>query len=570
MKKVETATAKHARRFVISRWSNVRDVRRHVGVWALAIGLLIAAAGLQVYWYQQSYRTTAYATGGTYAEGVLGPVSTLNPIFASTSAEEAASTLMFSRLLTHDSTGKLNYDLATSLKESDDHRTYTVTLRPDAQWHDGVYVRAKDVVYTVNLIKNTATRSTISGWGDIVATAVDDVTVNFRLPSVYAAFPQALSYLPILPEHILRDVEPSAMRENDFSNAPIGSGPFSLRFVQGFDKTDGRKIIHLARNDSYFKGKAKLDRFQLHVYGSAEAIVRGLNTSEINSATDLSITDTLSVNPRYKIEKKPVNSGVYALFNTTTGPLSDVAVRRALQAGTDTTAARKAVSDQLPALSLPFIDGQVKTDVTVPKYDTKRAAQLLDDAGWRLEGDTRKKEGKALKISLVTTKNNDLEKVLQELTGQWRKLGVSVTTNIVDPTDPAQNVVQDILQPRNYDALLYRLTIGGDPDVYAYWHSSQASRGLNFSNYAQPIVDDALASARTVTTKALRDAKYSTVARQWVSDVPAIGIYQATAQYAYTDAVHATLSEKKYVTSTDRYSDVLYWTVGSRVVHRTP
>jgi peptide/nickel transport system substrate-binding protein len=572
MKKMEGATVKHARRFVVQRWSNAREVRRHIAIWVLAIGLIIGASGLQIFWYQQSYRSTANATGGTYAEGVLGPINTLNPIFASTSAEESASNLLFSRLLTYDASGTLNYDLAESFTMSENQRTYTVKLRPDAMWHDGLFVRAKDVVFTVNLIKNPATRSTISGWNDIRVKAIDDLTVAFSLPAVYAPFPHALNYLPILPEHLLRDVEPSALRENAFSNAPVGSGPFTLRFVQGLEQRTGRKIIHLAHNDTYYKGAPNLERFQLHIYSTTDELIRGLNTSEIIAATDLTVTDTEQIPAqRYSIDERPVNSGVYTLFNTTTGVMSDVKVRQALQAGTDTEALRSVVSDKVPALSLPFINGQVGGELpSAPSHDPERAGELLDEAGWRMRGTSRQKDGQVLKLSLVTTKNNDLEKVLAELTKQWRALGVSVTTNIVDPSDPSQNVVQDILQPRAYDALLYRLTIGADPDVYAYWHSSQANRGLNFSNYTNSIADEALASARGVTAKDLRDAKYRTFARQWLNDAPAIGIYQSTSQYAYTDAVHAAKKGSRFVTATDRYNDVRYWSVGSRVVHQTP
>ena len=573
MKKVEGATVKHARRFVFKRMDSIREARKHIAIWVLTVGVIIGAAGLQLMWYQDSYRTAAFANDGTYAEAVMGPVDTLNPIFAKSSAEESASYLLFSRLLTYDKTGKLNYDLAEDMSISDDRMTYTVKIRPDARWQDGIYVRAKDVVYTVNLLKNPATRSTISGWNDITATEVDDRTVAFKLPAVYAAFPHALNFLPVLPEHILRDVEPGAIRENDFSTKPVGSGPFTLRFIQEVDTSAGRDIIHLARNDSYYKGAPKLDRLQLHVYSTSDAILRAVTTSEVNAATDLSVSDVskLKDNERYTVERKPVNAGVYALFNTTTGVMADKKVRQALQVGTDTAALRSVVGKNTPELHLPFVNGQVTGDVpSEPVYDKASAERQLDEAGWKLDGKVRKKDGVALKLSVVTTKNNDFERVLSAIGDQWRSLGVTVTTSIVDPTDPAQNVVQNILQPRSYDVLLYQLTIGGDPDVYAYWHSSQASRGFNFSNYSNPISDDALTSARTRIEPDLRNAKYVTFAKQWIADAPAIGLFQATTQYVYSKSVHALPEGEVLVSAADRYADVLYWTVGERAVFKTP
>lgn len=572
MRRVEGATVKHAHRFVVKRWSNLWEVRRHIAIWVLAVGVLVGATGLQFLWYQQGYRTSAYAVGGTYAEAVQGPLDTLNPIFAQSSAEEAVSELIFSRLLTYDATGNLNYDLAEDMQVSEDQKTYTVRIRPDAQWSDGLSVRARDVVFTVNLLKNPATRSTLQGWDTVTVRAVDDRTVSFELPGVYAAFPHALRYLPILPEHLLRSVEPANLRESSYSTNPTGSGPFAFRLLQDVDTSDGREVVYLSHNDRYYGGKPKLDRMQLHVYANSDAIARALRTSEVNAASDLSVLTAQDLNAhRFITEYEPINSGVYALLNTASGVLSDTKVRQALQVGTDTAAIRDALGGVVPALHLPFIEGQLTGDVPgAPAYNTSEAARLLDEAGWRLEGQSRIKDGQPLTLNMVTTKNPDYEKVLEVLAAQWRALGVSITTSIVDPSDASQNVVQEVFQPRRYDVLLYRLTIGGDPDVYAYWHGSQSAQGLNFSNYKNSISNDALESARARTEGDLRNAKYLTFARQWLSDVPAIGLYQATAQYVHTPSVHAIPQDDVLISEADRYNQVLYWTVGERMVFTTP
>jgi peptide/nickel transport system substrate-binding protein len=572
MKKVEGATVKHARRFVFKRWDNFREVRRRIALWVLAIGVVIGATGLQFWWYQDQYRTTAHATDGTYAEAVLGPVDTLNPIFAKSSAEESVGELLFSRLINYDQTGNLNYDLADSMKVGKDQKTYTLSIRPDARWSDGLYVRARDVAFTVGLLQNPATRSTLTGWDDVKVSEVDDRTVMFSVPAVYAAFPHALRFLPILPEHVLRDIEPAQLRENSFSSKPVGSGLFTVKLSQDIDATNGRKIIHMARNDDHYRGAAKLSRIQLHVYKDAESIKRALATSEVNAASDLPVVTANSVNKeRYTIENHPVNSGVYALLNTASASLQDVKVRRALQIGTDTTAVREAVSDKLPALHLPIIPSQLSVQLpAAPQHNPQKAADLLEEAGWKLEGSTRTKDGEVLTLNIVTTKNPDFEKALEALSAQWRELGITITTNIVDPDDPSQNVAQTILQPRQYDVLLYQLTIGGDPDVYAYWHSSQLTNGVNFSNYRNAIADEALLSARSRVNTNLRDAKYSTFTRQWLNDVPAIGLYQETAQYVHTDGVHAIPNGARLTSAVDRYDSVLYWTVGDRTVFKTP
>ena len=573
MRKAEGATLKHANRFVFKRWENIREVQWHVIVWVLAMGVLIAATGLQLMWNQQGYQTVAAAENGIYAEAALGPVDTLNPLFANSSAEQSASYLMFSRLLNYDKTGHLNYDLANNVRVSADNTVYTISIRPNVKWHDGVKLTAKDVVFTVDLMKDPNTRTVYSGWSDIGVKAIDDNTVEFTLKSAFAPFEHALVF-PIVPEHLLKGVTPLSIRENSFSQNPVGSGPFKFNMIQSVDSTSGRKVIYMVRNDDYYAGTVKLSRFQLHAYNTNDEILKALSKNEVNAATDLSSTDIGSVNKsQYDILTKPIQSGVYAIFNTKSALLQDASVRHALQLATDTAEIRKKLPVGTLALWLPLTSNQLTGNVpAAPAYDLASAQKLLDDSGWKLNKDNvREKGATKLKLSVVTTKNSELENVLQTLIDQWKKLGVITETKIIDLNDATHGDAQNILQPRNYDVLLYQLDIGADPDVYAYWHSSQAStHGLNYSNYSNQISDDAQISARARIEPAIRNAKYITFANQWLMDVPAIGLYQSTIEYAVSKGTQTFNSSNKLISSVDRYSDILNWAVGSRTVYKTP
>jgi len=573
MRKAEGVTVRHAHKFILKRLDNVREVQRNVVIWVLAMGLLIAATGLQLMWNQQSYMTEGPAKDGAYAEAVLGPVDTLNPLFAETSAEQSASYLMFSRLLSYDTTGHLNYDLASNITINDAKTIYTVTIRPDVKWHDGKKLTAKDIAYTVDLMKNPNTRAADTGWGDVTTKVINDNTIEFNLKSTYAAFENALTF-PILPEHILGKIAPNNVRENDFSQNPIGSGPFKLNLVQNVDTKSGRKIVYMTRNDNYYGGTAKLERFQLHVYDTNDSILKALSQNEVSAATGLSPVDIQNVNTKkYDIKVEPIQSGVYAVMNTKSEILKDVSIRKALQSATNTSAIISKLPKGTPALWLPFTVGQLTGDLPLePKYDKLGAEKILDDNGWKLNSQKiREKDGKPLKLSVVALKNSELEYVQGILTNQWRDLGIIIDVKIIDPKDETQNVVQSILQPRNYDVLVYQYNIGADPDVYAYWHSSQASlNGLNYSNYSNPVSDDALNSARARVEPVLRNAKYLTFSRQWLADVPAIGLYQSTIQYVTSNNAQSFNKSNVLISPIDRYSDVLDWSVGSHNVYKTP
>ena len=569
MRKVETATTRHANKFIIKRWSNIRDVQLHIIVWVIAMGLLIAATGLQLVWYQQGYRTMVPASGGTYAEAVLGPVETLNPIFAITSAEQSAGYLMFSSLLRYDRTGHLNYDLANGIKINDTNTIYTVSIRPDARWHDGTKLTVNDIAFTVGLLKNSDTRAAIDGWQDVTVKVIDDTTIEFSLQSTYAAFEHVLTF-PILPEHILKGIPPASIRENNFSQNPVGSGPFKFNFIQSVSTNASRKVIHMVRNEDYYGGTAKLARFQLHIYDSVDAIINALSFNEVNAAADLSPTDTERIDTkRYVVSSKPIQSGVYAIINTKSELLADGLLRQALRLATDVGAIRDKLPSEAKELDSPFVSSQLTGELPkAPQYDQTAAKKMLDDNGWILNSQSiREKDAKQLKLSVITIKDSQLERVLEALVGQWRSIGIVIETKVVDSAD----IYQNIIQLRNFDVLLYQLNIGADPDVYAYWHSSQAlAQGSNFSNYSNVISDDALLSARSRVETDLRNAKYITFAKQWLADVPAIGLYQSTAQYVRNNNVRSSSISTVLISPIDRYSDVLNWSAGTKSVYKTP
>lgn len=568
-RKAEGATIRHARRFVVNRWENIREVRAHIILWLTGLAVLIALVGLQMLWFQRAYVTTAPTNGGTYAEAVVGPINTLNPLYATTPAEVSASKLLFSSLYSYDETGHLKGDIASSMKSSDT-KTYTVTLRKDAKWHNGQPLTAEDVVFTVDLMKNTAVRSVMNAsWRGVTTKQIDKYTVEFSLPAAYAAFPQALTFA-VLPKHLLKDVQPASLRESSFSKSPVGSGPFTLRLLQTVNIASGRKVVHLAATEQHYDGRPRLERFQLHVYGDGEAVGQALKTGEVNAASDVPLDMAASISKdRYDLVDKDINSGVYVIFNAVNPALKDPVVRRALQLGTNTQEIRDQFAIKPRKLDLPFIGSQVPGSETLEaaQYSIDEANKALTDGGWEMKDGVRMKGEQRLELRVVTRKSGEYEKVLALLVKQWGRLGVDVQQQVIDANDAAQNFTQDILQRRNYDVLLDQLVIGGDPDVFAYWHSLGI---LNFANYSNQTSDDALASARTQPNQELRAVKYLAFAKQWLQDAPAIGLYQSNMMYVRNKASRSIEPTENIVSANEHYANVRFWTAEQGTVYKTP
>ena len=573
VKHAEGATQRHASRFILRRIENVRLVMTEIMIWLAAIALLIAGLGIQYSWNSQGSKKDGAKSGGVYVEGVIGNISTLNPLLAASEPEQAVSRLLFSSLYNYDVTGALHTDLVESMTVKDD-KVYTIKLR-NAVWHDGKKLTAEDVVYTINLIKNPQVRSPLRvNWLDISARAIDDSTVEFMLPAVYAGFSHALTF-PVIPKHILQSVSPSSMREADFSSNPVGSGPFAVKRVQTSESTSSTDVVRMEPNTKYYGAVSTLSRLELRAYGNESLLVKAVNSGEVSAASGLSLSAADNIKSKqYSTKHWLLNKGVYLLMNNRSQTLQDARVRRALRYATDTSSIRATVGDNVARLDTPILQSQIAQKLpAAPDYSLDKAKALLKEAGWTYnQGQWKGKDGRPLAVAVTTSSGRDeYKKIVNALKQQWSKLGVDVQLREIDTSSTTTSFVQSVLQPRDYDALLYELELGADPDVFAYWHSSQASAsGYNFANYSNRTVDNDLVGGRSRTNSALRAAKYIQFVNQWLNDAPAIGLYQSVGSYVLNNGASIVEPRGSLNTMNDRYADVTTWSTGRASVYKTP
>lgn len=573
VKHAEGATQRHASRFILRRIENVRLVMTEIMIWLAAIALLIAGLGIQYSWNSQGSKKDGAKSGGVYVEGMIGNISTLNPLLAASEPEQAVSRLLFSSLYNYDVTGALHTDLAESMTVKDD-KVYTIKLR-NAVWHDGKKLTAEDVVYTINLIKNPQVRSPLRvNWLDISARAIDDSTVEFMLPAVYAGFSHALTF-PVIPKHILQSVSPSSMREADFSSNPVGSGPFAVKRVQTSESTSSTDVVRMEPNTKYYGAVSTLSRLELRAYGNESLLVKAVNSGEVSAASGLSLSAADNIKSKqYSTKHWLLNKGVYLLMNNRSQTLQDARVRQALRYATDTSSIRATVGDNVARLDTPILQSQIAQKLpAAPDYNLDKAKALLKEAGWTYnQGQWKGKDGRPLAVAVTTSSGRDeYKKIVDALKQQWSKLGVDVQLREIDTSSTTTSFVQSVLQPRDYDALLYELELGADPDVFAYWHSSQASAsGYNFANYSNRTVDNDLVGGRSRTNSALRAAKYIQFVNQWLNDAPAIGLYQSVGSYVLNNGASIVEPRGSLNTMNDRYADVTTWSTGRASVYKTP
>lgn len=564
----QTNSTTHIRRNIILRYGHVLESRRFVIGWlSLAISLIVLSISsiLQV---NNAASVRTGTTGGTYTGGMIGKINNLNPLFASGVVDESTSRLLFNGLLRYNTEGKLVGDLATSYAVKDDHKTYVVDLRKDVKWHDGRTFTAKDVVYTIKTIQNPATRSTrYTGWQRITVTSPSKYQVVFTLPATLASFPDALT-VPIVPEHLLANLQPDMLRSSGFNTDPVGTGPFAMQVL----RTDSKQPqLELKRNKSYYRGAPKIERFVLRTFPDNKSIEKSLKNRDITAAVGLTATsaEDLVSDTSLRVQNIPLYSGMFAFFKTTNPILSDVKVRQALVQSFDRQAILKLFHSQYPPLKTPLFPSQLGYSSKYAQItNPAQAATLLDSAGWAKQANGKRvnKDGTKLELSLVTVDSDDQMKLATELQKQWAKAGVTINIQFLTP----EQLSQTALATHSYDILLYGISIDHDPDVFAYWHSSQALPGAsNFSEWKSSRADINLEIARTRLEDVLRIARYQTFQDEWQKSAPALALYQLETTYAS----HENTSGFVPVTSTnaaDRLTNVEDWTVATKQVPKTP
>ena len=551
---------------LIKRMSRLGRVRRFIAIWVALIILLLGGLFIQIRRLQSYYLTTQPAPGGIYNEGILGSFTNVNPIYATGSVDSSVSRLVFAGLFTFNDKNQLVGELAKSYTVDARGTTYTVLLKDNLLWQDGKPLTAEDVVFTYNTIQNPDTKSPLaSSWQGIKVAAIDKKTVTFTLPSILSAFPYSMVN-GIIPKHVLGKVAPEQMRSVLFNtNNPIGSGPFKWDAIEivGTADEDREQRIALKPNDNYVNGKPKLDSFVIRSFVNEVKMRNAFKKGELNGVVGLSkIPDDLLEDNSVRVYNIPLNSQVLLFLKTTTPVLSDQKVRQAISYGLNTGAVRLAADVPVLPSDSPLLANQLGYDKTLTQKtgSPEQAAKLLDEAGWKLnDKGIRVKDGKELNLTITTQSNRTYESVAKNIKEQLALIGVNVEILVLK-----DNELQSALAVHDYDSLLYGISLGPDPDVFAYWHSSQADlrspSHLNFSEFKSPAADKALEAGRTRSDPATRAIKYRPFLDAWSKEAPAVALYQPRFLYVVREPL-ANFNPVRMNTGTDRYNEVNQWMI---------
>lgn len=551
---------------IFRRLNRFALVRRFVIAWVLLFGLIFGLVVYQMTALSKYYEEVREVSGGIFSEGILGRYTDANPLYAIGSVDSSVSRLLFSGLLKYDENNELVGDLAEFWGVDDKGSTYTVRLWPDLVWEDGAELTAEDVVFTYQTIQNPDAKSPLYGsWRGVRVKAVDKLTVEFILPSALVSFPHSLT-TGIVPKHILGDVQPVQLRSVRFNTEePVGSGPFKLDVIEVVGETPEtrQEKIALVPNPNYRGDPPKLERYVIRSFYDEDAMVDSFKRRELMAISGLSrVPDRLNDVRDFEEYSVPLTSQVGAFFMTTNPILGDTRVRQALVQSVDQNEIIENIGYPVVASKSPFLSSHFAYNKELAQlpYDVDRANALLDEAGW-IKGDDgyRHKEGQELSFQLYSQSTPDYTYASKKLQDYWQKVGVNAGVTLQSDFEIGTTVSRGL-----YDVLLYGISVGADPDVFAYWHSSQADENainqLNFSRYSSDVADESLEAGRSRTDEQLRIVKYKTFLESWRNDAPALMLYQP--RYLYlTDKAVKGLGLKTLNDPSERYTNVTNWTI---------
>ncbi|MFH1207403.1 MAG: ABC transporter substrate-binding protein [Patescibacteria group bacterium] len=510
------------------------------------LALVIIALGFLVFNFYQRHVEYVAQPGGEYTEALVGQPAYVNPLLAQTDVDRDLTRLVYSGLFKYDEQLQVVPDLASSYEISEDKKTYSIHLKPDLKWQNGNAIMADDVIFTFETLADPSFASPLAtNFKGVTVQRVDDQTVSFTLKEPFAPFLSNLT-VGILPAHLWSDVSPTNFRLAEYNMKPIGSGPLMFKELTK-DKSGNVKAYSLERNINYYSQPSYLDTITFKLYPDFDTAVNALKNNSVVGLSYLpaSNRDALSKNKDIVIHNLRLPQYTAVFFNQKNSLLKVKEIRQALAHAID----RQRIISEAEAgeaflANGPILEGFLGYNAGAKQYafDQAKAGGMLDAAGWKIPdgGGLRQKSGAELRFSLTTVDQPEYVHAANIIQENWEAIGVGIELKILNPN----RVSQEIIKPKDYEALLYGEILGADPDPYPFWHSSQtAGNGLNLSAYYNKEADKLLEAARQQSDPNARAKNYVDFQNILLEDEPAIFLFSPAYDYPINKKIKGVATE---------------------------
>ncbi|WP_420593882.1 ABC transporter substrate-binding protein [Deinococcus sp.] len=471
--------------------------------------LLGAVAGLSA-----AGHASAQTSGGVLRAGMQADPVGLDPHVTQATSTRNQLENVYDTLVAFDPSGKIIPSLATKWTTSKDGLTWTFTLRGGVKFQNGRAFEASDVVYSINRIKDPATKSPRSGDFELVkrVAAPSKTTVVFTLSKPFSPLLSKLAFT-------LNVIVPKEAAAT-LNTKPVGTGPFT--FVSYTPQT---RMV-LKKNPDFWGRDAKgnklpyLDGITYSYLPDPTARVTALRTGTVDWIEYVPSTgiDALKADPNVSVLGGPAANYRSLFFNVAEKPLSDARVRRAIAYAINNQEIVDVALLGVGGLAAPgtvFPDGNyyAAPDASYGKPNLDKARALLKEAGYP--------SGFPLDLK-VTSTYDFLRAPAEIIQAQLAQIGIKVNINALEWSV----YLPDILA-KKYSATILGESGQGDPDDYLYTPFASDSGG-NLTNFKDATIDKWLDQGRQVADPAARKALYAQVQHRLVDLSPMVFLYSST------------------------------------------
>jgi microcin C transport system substrate-binding protein len=471
--------------------------------------------------------------GGTFRQAGFGGFDSLNPFINKGVAADDIG-LIYDTLTVQSQDEPFSaYGLvAEKIEKAPDNAWVRFHLRQEARFHDGTPITAEDVKFTFDTLMEKGAPMYRGYYADVERVEVESPQ-RVRFVFKHAGnreLPLIVGQLPVLPKHW--------WAERDFSKSnlevPLGSGPYRVARVQA-----GRSIRYERVTDWWAKdlpvsrGFYNFDAIQIDYYRdntvALEALKAGqfdywLETSAKNWATAYSVPAVANGQlVKEEIQNRNPTGMQGFVFNTRRAQFQDRRVREALGLLFDFEWANKRLfngaytrtrsyfdNSELGSSGLPGEDelaileplrGQIPAEVFSEEYrvpttdgsgiireQQRRAYQLLQQAGWRIDGDRMlDASGQPVSFEFLLAQT-EFERILLPFKRNLADLGMELVIRRVDVSQYINR-----LRSRDFDMIVGGFGQSNSPgnEQREYWHSSSADNpgSRNFIGLKDPAID---------------------------------------------------------------------------------
>ncbi len=421
----------------------------------LLIGVILITSSCQV--------APKEARGGYISGTSAGDAETLNWILAADSASFSYTGHTQDSLATYDNEWRIQLRCAAKdIEVSEDGLVYTVTIREDLRWSDGSRVTAEDYVYTLNnlMFSDWLNYTYKSDWQEevdgetvfVTPEVVNETTFTITRQTVDPEFIYNVRTLSPYPKYIAIKYEGDVdafTQAPEFNNLTYTGNLGPYRFVEWI-RND--KFV-VERNPEYYLGKdigaPYFEKYMVKIFGTAATVHAALEAKDITyTGVDPDKVGKFKKMEWINVYTVPTTGYLLLAYNLRDNGWDGLKQKEMRQALSMAISKELLIEQVLygfgePAFSfIPkpspwYVDKGLAKYGVKPLLDKEKAKELLLKAGYAIKKadgsiEVRNKEGKPLKLTLITNSGNEVrENVGHLVKGELSAIGIEVELKFV-------------------------------------------------------------------------------------------------------------------------------------------